>query len=101
MNVNPFRWFSKNRDHLWRNPLTGQYFDPIVLHAALVGTPHPTTADLRPLLNMRATVDLRGDGFAETQVRDAYLDFLAYLEKKGLTAADSPTGVTPTGAPAD
>ncbi len=96
---NPFR---RKKPHLWRNPLTGHYFDPVVLHAELSALPSPpNTASLRPLLGMRQVVILNGSGYAETQVKDAYLDFLSYLEKKGLTESDSPTDVPPTGVRGD
>lgn len=98
-------WFkrivSPDRSHLWRNRFTAKYHDPAVLLRDLYAVGDVVTAEaLRPLLDMRRLVDADGSGFAESQVERAYLDFLEWLEGKGVTARTSPTSAPSTDSPA-
>lgn len=93
----------KRRDHLYRCPLTGHYYDPHVLHRTLYpdAEPVPTPVMIdraRHVLTLPA-VTRSGCGYSEEQVLAALTGFGEWLEKKSSTGARSPIAAPSTGVP--
>lgn len=71
-----------SRPHLWRNPTTRHYHDPVVLYRQLDALESRDAAHLRGPLMMTAPVLPDGSGYAESQVIEAFNDFVGWYEKK-------------------
>jgi len=88
----------RNRDHLWRCPLSRRYYDPRVLMRSLCAVTPLTVDRVRDLLALDR-VGPTGRGFSEEQVENAYEAFLKWYEGKDKTGQSSPTPAPSTGAP--
>ncbi len=92
------KWF-RNRDHLWRCPLTRTFHDPRVLMRQLCEQTPLTLPRVRLLLRLTQEVTPAGRGYSEEQVEAAYEAFLKWYEGKGATGQSSPTPAPSTVVP--